>query len=126
MKQLCPSLRTGLHSRSVRLTWAAVLVWITALVVFYPVAGAKNFSDWSIPVKLSLMVNSEFEGFSPEMAKNSLSLYVASAQWDWGLFSNWTKNNVFKTYNTEVREASIQIQCYRVQRRCQSPPLSIT
>jgi hypothetical protein len=26
MKQLYPSLRTGLHSRRVRLTWAAVLV----------------------------------------------------------------------------------------------------
>ncbi len=70
------------NSRSVRLIWAAILVWIAALVVYYPVAGAKNISDSSIPVKLGLMVNSEFEEFSPDMSKNSLSLYVASAPGD--------------------------------------------
>ena len=48
----CKSLR-------MRLTWAAVLVWIAALMVSYPVAGAKNISDLSIPVKLDLMVNSD-------------------------------------------------------------------
>ena len=39
-------------------------------------------SDWSIPVKLGLMVNSEFEEFSPDLSKNSLSLYVTSAPGD--------------------------------------------
>src|SRR5262245_17151002 len=70
------------NSRRVRFTWAAVLAWTVALVASYPVAGAKNFSDWSVPVKPGLMANFELEGFSPEMSKNSLSLYVASAPGD--------------------------------------------
>jgi hypothetical protein len=70
------------NSRRVRFTWAAVLAWIVALVASYPVAGAKNFSDGSIPVNLGLMANFELEEFSPEMSKNSLSLYVASAPGD--------------------------------------------
>src|SRR5262245_5445872 len=70
------------NSRRVRFTWAAVLAWIVALVVFYPVAGAKNFSDWSVPIKPGLMANFELEEFSPEMSKNNLSLYVASAPGD--------------------------------------------
>src|SRR5215475_8744220 len=49
------------NTRRVRLTWATVLVWITALVSSNPVAGAKNISDWTILVKLGLMVNSEGE-----------------------------------------------------------------
>ena len=76
------------NNRRVRLTWVAVLVWITALVGSYPVAGARNISDWSIPVKLK--VNSEFEEFSPDMSKNSLSLYVTSAQWDSAVKTSWS------------------------------------
>ena len=34
------------NSRRVRLTWAALLVWLAALVVSYPVAGAKNITDF--------------------------------------------------------------------------------
>jgi hypothetical protein len=70
------------NSRRVRITWAAVLFWIAALVGSYPVTGARNLSDWSIPVELSITVNSEFEEFSPDMTKNSLSLYVTPAPGD--------------------------------------------
>jgi len=70
------------NSRRVRFTWAAVLALTVALVASYPVAGAKNFSDLSVPVKLGLMDNFELEEFSPGMSKNSLSLYVDSAPGD--------------------------------------------
>jgi Tol biopolymer transport system component len=54
-----------------------VALLITAATSFQLLAAPK-FSDWSAPVNLGLVVNSESEDFAPHISKNGLSLYFAS------------------------------------------------
>ena len=48
-------------------------------VLISPLAAAK-FSDWSLPVNLGPVVNSQFEDFAPQVSKNGLSLYFTSTR----------------------------------------------
>src|SRR5437667_1675520 len=60
-----------------------VSIWIaflTGLVfVSFQVAAAK-FSDWSEPVNLGRIVNSEFEDFLPAISRDGRSLYFTSTR----------------------------------------------
>jgi len=60
-----------------------VSIWIAFLsglvFVSFPVAAAK-FSDWSEPVNLGRIVNSEFDEFLPAISRDGRSLYFTSTR----------------------------------------------
>ena len=49
------------------------------ILVSRPLTAAK-FADWSPPVNLGGIVNSEFQEFAPHVSKNELSLYFTSSR----------------------------------------------
>jgi hypothetical protein len=67
----------GQHRWKPRIRAASSLAVIALLSTSF-VDTAGRFGDWSVPVNLGEGVNSAFEEFLPELAKNGCSLYFAS------------------------------------------------
>lgn len=49
-----------------------------SLFVSYPIAATREFSEWSTPVSLGPVVNSEFVEFLPAISTRGLSLYLTT------------------------------------------------
>lgn len=67
-----PRCGTGLATITVLLGLGVMLV--------HPIAAQQKFSDWSLPVNLGPLVNSEFNDLAPHISKNGRSLYFASTR----------------------------------------------
>ncbi len=63
---------------------------VLAVLAWAPGARAQKFSDWSAPVNLGPVVNSEFHDQHPAISANGLSLYITSNRpGGFGKFDIW-------------------------------------